>query len=188
MKHLVLISSSVREGRMSDRTALFLKGYAEKRERVSAEILDLKAYGFPFFTERLAFQRNPSPELLDFTERFVRADGVIVVSPVYNASYPAALKNVIDVYVREWVRKPVGVVSVSSGKPPGIATIQQLQALLLKVGAWVVPAMYTVTQVETSFDPEERPAVREQAEAYADPLLDGLSEFMECASAPERKE
>ena len=134
MKRIAILSSSVRTGRLSHRVALYLQHYLTANELAETEILDLKAYDFPLFEERFAFLPNPSGKVIDFTERFVAADALIIVTPVYNASFPAALKNVIDLYLQEWRRQPVAVVSVTSGKVPGIATVQQLQALLLKLG------------------------------------------------------
>ena len=135
MKRIAILSSSVRTGRLSHRVALYLQHYLTANELAETEILDLKAYDFPLFEERFAFLPNPSGKVIDFTERLVAADALIIVTPVYNASFPAALKNVIDLYLQEWRRQPVAVVSVTSGKVPGIATVQQLQALLLKLGA-----------------------------------------------------
>lgn len=125
MKRIAILSASVRTGRLSHRVALYLENYFRQNALADTELLDLKAYDFPLFHERLAMQERPSDMLIDFTNRFNDADGLIIVSPVYNASYPAALKNVIDLYYKEWKHKPVGIVSVTSGKVPGIATVQQ---------------------------------------------------------------
>lgn len=118
MKRIAILSASVRTGRLSHRVALYLENYFRQNALADTELLDLKAYDFPLFHERLAMQERPSDMLIDFTNRFNDADGLIIVSPVYNASYPAALKNVIDLYYKEWKHKPVGIVSVTSGKYP----------------------------------------------------------------------
>lgn len=152
MKHIVIISASIRKGRLSHRVAIHLKKYIETNHQVTTEILDLKDYNFPLFEERLMYLENPSPQVVDFAERFVRADGVVLVSPVYNAGYSAALKNIVDFFVDEWKDKVVAVCSVTYGSTPGISTAMQIQSLLLKLGALVTPSSYTVTQAETSFD------------------------------------
>lgn len=120
MKRIAILSASVRTGRLSHRVALYLENYFRQNALADTELLDLKAYDFPLFHERLAMQERPSDMLIDFTNRFNDADGLIIVSPVYNASYPAALKNVIDLYYKEWKHKPVGIVSVTSGKYPAL--------------------------------------------------------------------
>ena len=173
---VAILSSSVRRGRLSHRVALYVQHYLETRLSISAQIVDLKEYDFPLFDERLAYQTSPSEKLMDFTRRLMGADGIVIVSPVYNASFPAALKNVIDLYYTEWKRKPVGIVSVTSGSVPGIATVQQLQTLMLKLGALVVPVLSTVIQVaETFSETGQGGAV---AERVVRPLLEELQWLM----------
>lgn len=166
MKHIAILSASIREGRLSHRVALFIKRYIEDNHLATVEILDLKAYNFPLFTERFMYQDNPSPEVLDYVERFNRADGIIVVSPVYNASFPAALKNVIDLLVKEWKDKVVAVSSVTYGSNAGITTAMEIQALLLKLGALVVPSMFTALNAETEYDELGNPANAEAADRW----------------------
>ncbi len=57
------------------------------------------------------------------------ADGILFVTPEYNRSYPAALKNAIDHASRPygksvWSNKPAGVIGVSPGAI-GTALAQQ---------------------------------------------------------------
>ena len=166
-KKIAVISSSVRDGRLSHRVALFLKDYLDSRGDAEADIVDLREYDFPLFHERLAYMKEPAPDVLGFARRITEADGVLVVSPVYNASFPAALKNVIDLLFSEWVNKPVLVVSVTYGPNPGIQTVQQLQALFLKMGARVAAPAYTVLNAGTDFSEGGTPADRERLERYA---------------------
>ena len=86
MKRIAILSASVRTGRLSHRVALYLENYFRQNALADTELLDLKAYDFPLFHERLAMQEHPSDKLIDFTNRFNDADGLIIVSPVYNAS------------------------------------------------------------------------------------------------------
>ncbi|MDD3107786.1 MAG: NAD(P)H-dependent oxidoreductase [Alistipes sp.] len=174
MKHIVIISSSVRTGRLSHRVALYLHRYLTEHQLADAEILDLKSYRFPLFEERFSLQENLPDKLVDFTERLVASDGTILVSPVYNASFPASLKNVIDLYLNEWYHQPVAVVSVSSGKVPGIATVQALQALMLKLGALVVPRLSTVIAVDQVLNEEGEPQNPVAFEELMRPMLDEL--------------
>jgi NAD(P)H-dependent FMN reductase len=166
--NIAVISSSVRTGRLSHRVALFLC------ERLRADMVDLAEYGFPLFHERLKYMEEPPPGAADFARRIVQADGVVVVSPVYNASFPAALKNAVDLLVEEWVKKPVLVASVTSGGTAGIMTVQQLQALFLKLGARVAAPMYTVTNVEKDFAEDGKllnPGVEKYVQAPVDEFL-----------------
>lgn len=63
---------------------------------------------------------NPPAPWVAFRERVRKADAVLFVTPEYNRSVPAVLKNAIDVASRPygkncWDAKPGAVVSVSPG-------------------------------------------------------------------------
>lgn len=173
-KKIAVISSSVRDGRLSHRVALFLEKYIGSRD-AEVDLIDLLAYDFPLFHERLFKMPSPPAALLDFARRITEADGVVIVSPVYNASFPASLKNAVDVLVKEWKSKPVLIVSVTFGSTAGISTVQQLQALLLKMGSRVAAPIYAVVNAGTDFSPEGDPVDAEKSEKYAQAPVD---EFM----------
>ncbi len=174
MAHIAILSSSVRTGRKSDRVALYFKKTIEENSDHQVEILDLETYPFPIFTERLKFLPNPAAEVLDFAEKIKKADAVVIVTPEYNGAYPASLKNVIDLLVEEWRRKPVGIVTVSAGAFGGSQVLGALQFILWKMRAWTVPAMFPVPNVEKSFDEKGLPADPEQTDKRAKSFLDEL--------------
>jgi NAD(P)H-dependent FMN reductase len=156
MPHIAIISASVRTGRASHRVALYFKNYFEAVDLATAEILDLSVYKFPLFEERLKYQPNPSPGVLDFSSRIKKADGVIIVTPEYNGGYPASLKNVTDLLYEEWHRKPIAISTVSDGGFGGTQVITSLQFTLWKMRAWTVPAMFPVPFVTKAFDEQGR--------------------------------
>ena len=115
MPHIAIISSSIRTGRNSHRVALYFKNYLETNQLATVELLDLQAYNFPLFEERLRLQNEPPVKVLEFAEKIKAAEGVIIVTPEYNGGYPASLKNVVDLLYDEWHRKPVAISTVSDG-------------------------------------------------------------------------
>ena len=152
MPHIAIISSSVRLQRNSHRVALYFKQFIEANNYATVEILDLAAYNFPIFTERLRLQKDPLPSALEFSEKIKAADGVLIVTPEYNGGYPAALKNAVDLLYAEWKRKPLAISTVSDGIFGGTQVITSIQFSLWKIGAWVVPAMYPVPSAPKTFD------------------------------------
>jgi len=175
MPLIAIISSSVRTGRASHRVALYFKTYLETNNLATAELLDLAAYQFPVFDERLRFQKNPSKEMLDFAGKIKLADGVIIVTPEYNGGYPASLKNVIDLLYDEWYRKPIAVSTASNGIFGGSQVITSLQFSLWKIRAWTVPAMFPVPKVQDAFDengtPADKAATDKRAAGFINELL-----------------
>ena len=150
--NIALISASVRRERKSHWVALYFQKFIEKNKLASVELLDLNAYDFPVFKERLRNEPNPTGQMLDFTEKINSADGVLIVTPEYNGGYPASLKNVIDLLYAEWKRKPIALATVSDGSFGGSQVMTSLVFSLWKIGAWVVPAMFPVPKVESQYD------------------------------------
>jgi NAD(P)H-dependent FMN reductase len=169
---IAVISSSVRTGRLSHRVALFVCDLLGEHD---VDLIDLRERDFPLFDERLKYMADPPAGAVDFARRVAGADGVVVVAPIYNASFPAALKNVVDLLVDEWVRKPVLVVAVSSGGNAPVQTAQQLQALFLKLGARVAAPLYTVIRAGDDFAEDGTPVDRERLSGYA---REPLTEFL----------
>jgi chromate reductase len=72
----------------------------------------------------------------EFRARAKKADGVLFVTPEYNRSVPAVLKNALDVGSRPygqsvWDRKPAAVVSVSPGAVGGFGANHHLRQSLV---------------------------------------------------------
>ena len=152
MSKIIVLSSSVRTGKKSDRVALYFTQYIKDNHIAEVELLDLETYQFPIFNERLRFLKEPSENLLAFAKKITEADGIVLISPEYNGGYPASLKNAIDVLYDEWKRKPIAIATVSAGPFGGMNVITSLQYSLWKIGAWTVPALFPVASVEKSFD------------------------------------
>jgi NAD(P)H-dependent FMN reductase len=152
MPAIAILSASVRTGRQSHRVALYFKKYTEENKLATVEILDLNEYQFPVFNERLKYQTNPTPSMIDFANKIKSADGVVIVTPEYNGGYPASLKNVVDLLYDEWHRKPIAISTVSNGSFGGTQVITSIQFTLWKIRAWTVPAMFPVPKVGEAFD------------------------------------
>lgn len=151
--HITVISSSTRIHRQSHRVALALQQFIASSGKHTAEVLDLADYHFPMLEEVLHRHPNPPEGLPDFAERIRQSDAHLFVSPEYNGSYTAALKNAVD-YLKEqeFSRKVVGVVAVTTGSLGGIRAALSMQQLVLGVGGYPIPQMLTVGNVAQRFD------------------------------------
>lgn len=86
---------------------------------------------------------TPPPQYTEFRERVKAVDGVLFVTPEYNRSVPAPLKNAIDVGSRPygesaWAGKPCAIVSVSPGALGGFGANHHLRQSLVFLN---MPAM-----------------------------------------------
>jgi chromate reductase len=89
------------------------------------------------------YDASPPDAWTGFRERVRRADAVLFVTPEYNRSVPAALKNALDVGSRPyghsvWNAKPGAIVSASPGAMGGFGANHHLRQSLVFLN---VPAM-----------------------------------------------
>jgi chromate reductase len=120
--------------------------------------LDIVEIGqLPFYNEDLDTAAPPAPWTA-FRERVKAADAVLFVTPEYNRSVPAVLKNALDVGSRPygssvWDRKPGAVVSGSPGAIGGFGANHHLRQSLvfLNVPTLQQPEAY-LGRVDKLFD------------------------------------
>jgi NAD(P)H-dependent FMN reductase len=117
MVTLGIVVGSTRPGRMGSQVARWVQQRAEARPGLRAELLDLAAIALPFLDEEQypaerAYQHQHTRE---WSRRVEALDAVVLVTPEYNRSFPAPLKNALDFLYEEWRRKPVGLVGYGMG-------------------------------------------------------------------------
>lgn len=78
------------------------------------------------------------------------ANGYIIVTPEYNAGYPAALKNALDYLWDALGSKPVAVVAY--GIDGGRTVDQQLHQVLVRLQMNVLPEKVSIVTKPTMFD------------------------------------
>jgi chromate reductase, NAD(P)H dehydrogenase (quinone) len=89
-------------------------------------------------------EASPPESWKRFREQIRTFDGVLFVTPEYNRSVPAVLKNAIDIGSRPkennvWNSKPGAVVSVSTGVIGGFGANHHLRQSLVFVNVPVMP-------------------------------------------------
>ncbi len=164
---IAILSASVRSGRNSHRVALFLQKFLSEKHGAEVELLDLQALNFPIFEERLKFQKEPLPSAVAFSQSIRSADGVVIVSPEYNGSLPASLKNAIDLLNDEWRRKPVALAPVSAGPFGGAQATVAMVFPLWKIGAFLSRVPFPTPKVAEAFAEDGTPTDAEGAEKRA---------------------
>ena len=185
MRHIAIISSSVREGRKSHTVVLYFQSFLKENKLATTEILDLKAYNFPIFEGTLKTLIDPAENVLEFAAKINSSDGIIIVTPEYNGGYPASLKNAIDLLYEEWKHKPVGIVTVSSGLFAGSQALVSLQFTLWKMRAWTVPAMFSVPALDKAYDENGKPMDKSNSDKLAAIFIKELLWCIEADTAPK---
>jgi NAD(P)H-dependent FMN reductase len=99
---------------------------------------------------RITATGEPAPGLERYRELMAAADGLIIVAPEYNHGYPGELKLLLDSEFAVYVRKPVGLVTVSSGRIGGARLGEQLRLLTTALRMVPVsPALHVVDAEES---------------------------------------
>ncbi|MGP4109380.1 NADPH-dependent FMN reductase [Streptomyces sp. 4N509B] len=124
---IAVIIGSTREGRAGERIAEWFVARARRRREVEVEVVDLADYDFP---GRLP--SHPTPAMVRFTEAVAHAEAFVVVTPEYNRSFPASLKQAIDYAYEEWHAKPVGFVSYGS-RSNGLYAVEGLRCVFAEL-------------------------------------------------------
>ncbi|TWG79626.1 chromate reductase [Cupriavidus gilardii J11] len=127
---------------------------------------------------------SPPDAWTAFRDRIRRADAVLFVTPEYNRSVPAPLKNAIDVGSRPygksaWDRKPGAVISASPGAIGGFGANHHLRQSLvfLNVPAMQMPEAY-IGGVDKLFN-DQGGIGNESTRAFLDKFLTSFAAWIE---------
>ena len=153
---VAIIIGSIREGRQSQKAAYFLQKKLAAR-LIDTDIIDLAEYPLPFMEERITLDPNPPVNALLISEKLKNADAIILVTPEYQGSFTGVLKNALDYFLPEFLKKVVGVATTAGGRMGGINASVQLQHVILSMGAYPLPQKLIVSEIQHAFDEEYNP-------------------------------
>ena len=115
---LGIIIGSTRQGRVSDRLAKWVQKEATTNPDLEVTMLDLRDYEMPFFDEEISPQYNSNRQttgvVKDWLDAVADQDAYVFVTPEYNRSFSAVLKNALDYVAYEMKGKPVGIATHGS--------------------------------------------------------------------------
>jgi NAD(P)H-dependent FMN reductase len=126
--YIPVILGTVRKDRMSAHAARVVLEETAKRPGVETELIDIA--GLPLRVDD-AGQATKDP---GYSEKMIRADALIIVSPEYNHGYSGLLKHVLDSCLKEYIHKAAGIVGVSAGPFGGTRGIENLLPVLRELG------------------------------------------------------
>lgn len=141
VKLLLLVGAATPPGRLAA-AAEFAAGTAQG-DAVS-DILNLADAPIDICDGR-PFEQYGGPTR-DAVARLAGAGAVLIAAPVYRASYPGVLKNLLDIAPVEALQnKPVGIVAMGGSPHHFLGVDWQLRAVLTWFGALVAPTSVYLT-------------------------------------------
>lgn len=133
---IAVIVGSTRQNRFSDKPAKWIFEEAKKLPNVEVELLDLRDYEMPFYeqaaTPSTITNGDYGNEVVNkWAKKIAWADAFIIVTPEYNHSTSAVLKNAIDHVYAEWNNKAVGFVAY--GSVAGARAVEHLRNIAVEL-------------------------------------------------------
>lgn len=173
---LAVIYASVRDDRFGPVIGGWFVSMAEQYGAFGEiDIIDLADHELPL--RMPAFGADPAPEtsrVMDgLAERLGAADAFVVVTPEYNHSYPASLKNAIDWFRSEWHAKPVGFVSYG-GVSGGLRAVEHLRQVFAELHATTVRDVLSFPVARELFDDGGQPRDQEATGTAAKSMLNQM--------------
>ncbi|MCX5201351.1 NAD(P)H-dependent oxidoreductase [Streptomyces sp. NBC_00237] len=170
---VAVIVGSNREGRFAPVIRDWFLSRTEDFGGFEVDVVDVAEAELP-----TALSFNPSDavkaELGKVSGRLAAADAFVVLTPEYNHSYPAGLKNLIDWHGPEWHAKPVGFVSYG-GLSGGLRSVEHLRQVFAELHAVTLRDTVSFHGPWGQFDADGQHLDPESANTAAKALLDKLS-------------
>ncbi|OQQ20129.1 NADPH-dependent FMN reductase [Streptomyces sp. M41(2017)] len=168
-----MVIGSNREGRFGPVVAGWLLDRIAERDDFLPEVLDVASVDLP-----TALSSSPSPavaaELAKVTPALADADAFVVLTPEYNHSFPAGLKNLVDWHYGEWRAKPVALVSYG-GVSGGLRAVEHLRQVFAELHAVTVRDTVSFHGAGAAFDEAGHPRDPAGPAAAANTMLDQLA-------------
>src|SRR6266446_2955370 len=141
-----VILGTARKGRESEHVAHFVFEQTGQRAGVETEFIDVRT--LPMRLDD-AGEQMKDPK---FSAAIERCDGLIIVTPEYNHSFPGLLKHALDMNLKEYIHKAVGICGVSAGPFGGARVIETLLPVMRELGLVTIFEDVNFGRIKTVFD------------------------------------
>ncbi len=175
---ILAFAGSLREKAYTKR---IVKVAAAGARAAGAEItyVDLKDYPMPIYNTDLQDTQGFPPIATAFQRLLLEHDGLLIATPEYNGSLPAALKNVID-----WTSRAIGdlktadcyrgkfaaIMTASPGSFGGFRCLAHLRDVLTMLHVCTLPTEIAVSFVASKFDGDGDEMVDDRMQATLEDL------------------
>lgn len=151
MAKIAIILGSVRRDRNGIKVANWVKKKIEEHNH-TIYFIDPMELKLPLLDRMYKEMDDPPQKIKELQSMIKTADGYLAITPEYNHSTSAAMKNTLDYFLEEYFFKPSAIVSYSVGSFGGIIAAQQLRIIFAELGAPSISSSFPVSNVNTAFD------------------------------------
>lgn len=167
---LPVILGTNRKLRNSIHPARWLVGEMKKRGEIETRLFDVSDFAMPHDD----YGQGLKDQFPEWRDTIIKADGLVIVSPEYNHGYPGSLKAVLDLLLKEYIHKAVGLVGVSAGPWGGTRVIEAMVPMVRELGLAVTFTDLHFPVVQKSFDADGKlldPGSEKRAADFLDELV-----------------
>lgn len=175
---LKVIVGSTRPTRKGRTVADWFMEIAKQHTEFEVELLDLKEIDLPLMNEpeHPRAQNYQYEHTKKWSKMINDGDAYVLVTPEYNYSYPATIKNALDYLAREWSEKPVAFVSYG-GMSGGMRSVQALKLPLTTLAMMPIPDAVNIPFVANHCNEEGVFEGNESLEKSANGMLNTLKKW-----------
>ena len=148
--NIPVILGTSRKGRASVHAARLLADLLNRRAGVCSDVIDIASLPLPIDDAGEAIKDAT------FSAAMIAADGLVIIAPEYNHSFPGLLKHALDSCLSEYIHKAVGLVGVSAGPFAGIRVVQSLLPVVRELGLVTIFWDINIGQVAKVFSEDGR--------------------------------
>ncbi|MEV6398521.1 NAD(P)H-dependent oxidoreductase [Streptomyces sp. NPDC051907] len=149
---VAVIIGSTRQGRVGEEVGHWFMERAAHRGELELALVDLADFDFP-----ARYPDRATEQIRRFVGHVGRADAFVIVTPEYNRSFPASLKQAIDYAYDEWHTKPVAFVSYGHGSG-GLYAVEQLRSVFTELHTVTLRNGVSVNLLDETLEDRERAA------------------------------
>ncbi|MFL6425609.1 MAG: NADPH-dependent FMN reductase [Nitrososphaeraceae archaeon] len=175
MPKIALIVGSVRRDRQGIKVARWMEEKLKNRNHI-VFFIDPIDLNLPLLDRMYKEMTNPSEKLIELENRIKAAEGYLPITPEYNHSTSAAMKNTLDYFLEEYYFKPSAIVSYSPGGFGGINAAQQMRLIFAELGAPSIPSSFPISRVH---EDENGKLIDEKYEKRVKLFLDEFEWYIE---------
>ncbi|WAP68991.1 NADPH-dependent FMN reductase [Jiella pelagia] len=181
---ILILPGSVRLGSYNRKLASEAMRLLSMTDAVVSRV-DLSDYPLPIYDGDIETEAGVPQNAQLIAQRIAAQDGLLIVSPEYNASIPPLLKNAIDwaSRVRKVEERPVqpfkglvvGLAAASPGSFGGMRGLEAIRIVMRALGAEVLTQQCVVPRAADGFDENGRltdDVARTNLESLCERLLD----------------
>ena len=169
MKLVMVVGAATPPGRLNNAVESLAAALAGRAD-CATEILNLAGSGIEICDGRKPEDYNAATRAA--VASVTGADAVLFASPVYRASFPGVLKNLLDLLPVEALRdKPVGVLAMGGSAHHYLGVDSHLRMVLAWFGALAMPSSVYLTGRDFAEGRLNSPEAKTDLLALADTLL-----------------